>query len=1177
MNVKNELVSFITEPYCSVKTKKVILLDRSDYLVHAHVGPHWPRAALRVHRDLNPWFVPDLSDRDICVTAIKIDNKLCYLCSLYLDIEVEVHNQKFLRLIEKCQRERIPLVTGMDSNAHSPLWGCLDKNTRGEELEDIFLTKNLTVMNVGTEATFETIRAKSIIDVTVVNTWMMQTMNLTDWHVSTEASMSDHKYIYYNLGKYVPVEEMYQNLRKSDWEVFRENLPTDTLININADGSNIDECAKYLEDRIQKALDAACPKKKAIHRKPSPWWTGELEQVRNELKTLNMKKERSDEDAEAFRCLRRVYTNMIARAKRESWRSFCTKAETVKEVSKIIKILKPKPAKGISVFTNQGTTLTPRETLENLMDVHFLDSVPEEMEVMATPRRLEIIPDAIDVTAYINEQKVISSLMSFGPHKAAGPDGLKPLVLQNLTYEIIQYITNLYQMAVRYGYTPTVWRSMRVTFIPKEGKKDYGVAKAYRPITLSNFILKGLERVLQWYINDEIIKEPLYAQHAYTVGRSCDTAVSEVVDFLEKNTYRKQHVLAVSLDCTGAFDRIMFESADMAMKAKQIPSSIRALYMNILKSRKVEAELQGEKISRTPKRGSPQGGVLSPLIWILIMDEILTSFRGTAIKAVGYADDIILMVAGVHPPTLVDLMNKALKKVTKWGTDNGLVFNPAKTQAVRFSQCKKLSEWDKLEMNGTEVDFENNMKYLGVILNRFLLWRPHISERMKKAKKTINLANATIGQKWGLNPEKSLWVYTAMARSVSTYGSLVWASSITDTLKSDLTRLQRKALLSLTSSMRSTPTTGMEAALGLLPLDLKAEEMALKSRMRTRNLLSDVWDGLGNTKKGHRRKLDDTLSQISSTNLISDYTTRQRCWLQLDEIEEPDITLFTDGSHLGGRSGAGWAACHGDTVIAEESVYLGKKATVFQAEVTAIERAVSWALESLDPGTTILIRSDSQSAIQALMQVNTYSKVVLSCKRLLKVAKENLKIAISWIKGHADNTGNELADYLAKQGSELIVNTAEPELPVSLNTVYEDIKLFCTAKWQARWDNQVDCRQTKIFVPKVKQGKLNKLKKLNKKELNLIVQACTGHALVNHHISKWNNIEDICEMCLESEETTSHLYFECPALWQAREERKSLENMALELNVLRFFSRTSLTDLLDRRSRELNEERPFLN
>ena len=43
----------------------------------------------------------------------------------------------------------------------------------------------------------------------------------------------------------------------------------------------------------------------------------------------------------------------------------------------------------------------------------------------------------------------------------------------------------------------------------------------------------------------------------------------------------------------------------------------------------------------------------------------------------------------------------------------------------------------------------------------------------------------------------------------------------------------------------------------------------------------------------------------------------------------------------------------------------------------------------------------------------------------------------------------------------------------------------------------------------MKQGKLNKLKNLNNKELDLIVQAYTGHAVVNHHISKWNNIEDI--------------------------------------------------------------------
>ena len=78
-------------------------------------------------------------------------------------------NPLFEQLVDVCNRERIPLVVGMDSNSHSPLWGCPDKNERGEAQEDIFLSKNLTVMNVGNENTFVSGVGSSIIDVTVMN------------------------------------------------------------------------------------------------------------------------------------------------------------------------------------------------------------------------------------------------------------------------------------------------------------------------------------------------------------------------------------------------------------------------------------------------------------------------------------------------------------------------------------------------------------------------------------------------------------------------------------------------------------------------------------------------------------------------------------------------------------------------------------------------------------------------------------------------------------------------------------------------------------------------------------------------------------------------------------------------------------------------------------------------
>ena len=60
---------------------------------------------------------------------------------------------------------------------------------------------------------------------------------------------------------------------------------------------------------------------------------------------------------------------------------------------------------------------------------------------------------------------------------------------------------------------------------------------------------------MQWFIKDTYIQKTLYAQHSYSAGLSCETALLNAVNFIEKHTYQGQHVLAVSLDCSGAFDR----------------------------------------------------------------------------------------------------------------------------------------------------------------------------------------------------------------------------------------------------------------------------------------------------------------------------------------------------------------------------------------------------------------------------------------------------------------------------------------------------------------------------------------------------------------------------------------------------------------------------------------------
>ena len=268
---RKDEIAFITEPHLANKKVTSLLSDRLQSQVLAAEGPHRPRAALRVCHDLQPWLVTEFTGPDMCVGSIKIKNQVVYVCSLYLDILKEVHHPEFLRLVEWCNRERMPLVIGMDSNAHSPLWGSDERNARGEELEDIFLAKNLTVMNAGSQPTFQTTRAKSVIDITVVNNMALQKLNLANWEVSTEASFSDHKYITFSLGNYVPKEERYRNLRKANWSLFQEKLDASILPIIKDDGSNLDQAAEVLKEQIDKVLEAACPWKTALRKSPVPW------------------------------------------------------------------------------------------------------------------------------------------------------------------------------------------------------------------------------------------------------------------------------------------------------------------------------------------------------------------------------------------------------------------------------------------------------------------------------------------------------------------------------------------------------------------------------------------------------------------------------------------------------------------------------------------------------------------------------------------------------------------------------------------------------------------------------------------------------------------------------------------------------------------------------------------
>ncbi len=1144
-----------------------------------------PRAGIGARNDINPWLVEEFTGEDIATVAVMINNKVVYLSSVYLDINLPVRNPSLVAMVEKANRKAIPLLIGLDTNAHSSLWGSENSNSRGEEMEDMILEHNLFILNEGSRPTFRTNRASTIIDVTLVNQEAMQTLGIADWKVEETESLSDHKYISFHCATIEPITERKRNFRKADWSAFSTTTSVATILSKWEDANNgetsavLNKLASTLYEVIEKGLDRACPPKRPVaHKRPNNWWTSDLDKLRGELRRLGTRKHKSPLHFARFVEARRKYKNAIDEARKDSWRNFITKVEGAKDISSLVKTLEGRPRRRISLLQCEGSyTSTPEETVDLLLKTHFPNhNELDESKIEAGGKNN---PDdgPSEMEKYITLMRIKAAFDSFGSHKAPGPDELPPIALKNLGSEALLLVEQIYKLSIRNAVVPDRWRQMKVVFIPKVGKEDYSQPKAYRPITLSNFLLKGLERIIHWFLTDHVL-HPLTSQYAYTRDRSTETALSDVVDYIERAVHNRQSALAVSLDCSGAFDCIKFDSAIEAMESKNISTDIISWYDTMLRNRKVSAGLQGVSKTITPTQGSPQGGILSPLVWNLVMDSLLTKLQPHAVKAVGYADDVILIATGFDTSTLQQLMQDALSTVSDWSLKHGLKFNPQKTTVVMFNKARKFqTPQPKLYLGGTELFYSDSVKYLGVTIQKRLSWTTHLKDRTRKCFGLLQRLRTVVGREWGLSPEKLLYIYTAVIRPRLAYASAVWAHSINITAVKRLDRIQAMILRAVSRAQRSTPLAAMEAAVGLQPLDLFLREEATRSRSRTRQILPTRWDGVSHNATsaslvGHQRVLDNTLNKLIDPNLPLEEGETMNNWTANGTTSSPDLVVYTDGSKMH-RTGYGWLVTKGDQIIAEESGHL-HTATITQAELTAIQCALRWLIENpKPPRQQVLLLSDSKAALQSLFAQKTKNKLALETSRLITECQRHFVLELRWVKAHNNNTGNEAADYLAKRGANLPTPLTPPALPLSRSEVKNRIKEHFTNVWQSRWKNLNGCATAKSILPIISERvRYDKVKLLGRNSLNILIQGISGHGMFAGHLSKWRDIPPECSLCKEEAETALHLFNRCPAL---ELERKQLPHSIECYDVLNFFQSSRIKRLMASNARRLdNEDEP---
>jgi hypothetical protein len=92
----------------------------------------------------------------------------------------------------------------------------------------------------------------------------------------------------------------------------------------------------------------------------------------------------------------------------------------------------------------------------------------------------------------------------------------------------------------------------------------------------------------------------------------------------------------------------------------------------------------------------------------------------------------------------VALLNKlqcGLTAVGSWCQRWNIKINEGETQAIYFSKRRRMPG-DDLQLNRRNIPFVNRVKYLGVIFDRRMTWRPHIEKIEAKALGTYIKTNS---------------------------------------------------------------------------------------------------------------------------------------------------------------------------------------------------------------------------------------------------------------------------------------------------------------------------------------------------------------------------------------------------------------------------------------------------
>ena len=317
-----------------------------------------------------------------------------------------------------------------------------------------------------------------------------------------------------------------------------------------------------------------------------------------------------------------------------------------------------------------------------------------------------------ELVADVDAQILIKLVKFLKRGKAPGPNTIHNEVLRlGTTTSLFHHLAKLFTSSIQLGYIPTAWKLATLRMLLKPDKLP-SLTTSYRLISLIRSIMKLFEKVIEQRLRSHLEHIGFINKHqsGFRKAKSSDDHLFRLSQFIMESFNRGEHVVAAFLDVEKAFDNVWHNGLRFKIFQLDLPTKMTRWLSDFLVGRLIQVDVNNFLSNQiNPKAGVPQGPVLSPLLFLIYVNDLPTPYHKQNSLS-QFADDTAQWAFSLNIRIAAKLLQQDLLKLAMWCAKWRIRLNLTKTKVIIFSRS--------ILARKTEL----NLKLYGETLKSILKW-----------------------------------------------------------------------------------------------------------------------------------------------------------------------------------------------------------------------------------------------------------------------------------------------------------------------------------------------------------------------------------------------------------------------------------------------------------------------